>query len=129
MALIGSHQAKADKELDCFTVAIYRESGGESLYGQIAVGWVILNRLNSKRFGSSICAIVYSKEFSFNHKNERPIVDWRRRKDFAKLIFDKHFVDPTKGALFFQNLKAKRWAKKPCNILIIGNHKFFNVCK
>ena len=47
-----------DDESRCMAGAIYFESKGEPLTGQLAVADVILNRIRSGRFAGTICSVV-----------------------------------------------------------------------
>jgi len=51
--------AKKNTELECLAAAIYHEARGESTEGQLAIGQVVLNRLNSKYFPDNICKVVF----------------------------------------------------------------------
>ena len=46
-------------ELHCLAQNIYHEAKSESTAGQVAVGLVVLNRVNSKRYPGTICDVVY----------------------------------------------------------------------
>ncbi|MGI9415449.1 MAG: cell wall hydrolase, partial [Hyphomicrobiales bacterium] len=48
-----------DWQTGCLAVAIYYEARAESELGQIAVAQVILNRVESRAYPSSICGVVY----------------------------------------------------------------------
>jgi len=48
----------ADDELECLREAIYHEARGEDVIGQYAVAEVILNRVDSRRYPDTICAVV-----------------------------------------------------------------------
>lgn len=53
-------QAKtAGREIECLSEAIYYEARSESFSGRKAVAEVILNRVASKHFPSTICGVVY----------------------------------------------------------------------
>ena len=49
---------RMNRELKCLSEAIYFESRGEQLEGQIAVADVIINRKKSKYFPNTICRVV-----------------------------------------------------------------------
>lgn len=53
---------KADA-IECLAKNIYFESANESLAGKIAVGMVVLNRVNDSRFPSEICDVVFQGQF------------------------------------------------------------------
>ena len=52
----------------CLAALIFFEARGESLEGQIAVGEVAINRVESPRWPNDICAVVMQKkQFSYTH--------------------------------------------------------------
>ncbi|HVG50599.1 MAG TPA: cell wall hydrolase [Xanthobacteraceae bacterium] len=56
LGLLGASRVKAEK---CLTEAIYFESRGEAVNGQIAVAQVVLNRTFSGVYPSTVCGVVY----------------------------------------------------------------------
>src|SRR3546814_1697830 len=64
-----------DPELRCLAGAVYFESRGESLAGQLAVAHVIINRAESGRFPSSYCGVVHQRsQFSFVRGGKMPSI-------------------------------------------------------
>ena len=52
----------------CLAAMIFFEARGESLEGQMAVGEVAINRMESPRWPNDICAVVMQKkQFSYTH--------------------------------------------------------------
>lgn len=66
--------------IECLATNIYFESANESLTGQIAVGMVVLNRVNDSRFPSEICDVVYQGRFG---KNERASAARKHKCQFS----------------------------------------------
>ncbi|MBL0916583.1 MAG: cell wall hydrolase, partial [Sphingopyxis sp.] len=67
--------AELDPELRCLAGAVYFESRGESLAGQLAVAHVVINRANSGRFPKSLCGVVHQpSQFSFVRGGKMPAV-------------------------------------------------------
>src|SRR3546814_13674283 len=65
--------ATIDPELRCLAGAVYFESRGESLAGQLAVARVIINRAESGRFPTSYCGVVLQRsQFSFVRGGQMP---------------------------------------------------------
>ena len=58
--LVADHMSveTAGAEHECLAGAVYFESKGESLQGQLSVAEVVLNRSRSGRFPASICGVV-----------------------------------------------------------------------
>jgi N-acetylmuramoyl-L-alanine amidase len=62
-----------DAQMRCLATAVYFESKGEPLDGQLAVAQVILNRVEDGRFGGDICAVVKApRQFSFVRGGQMP---------------------------------------------------------
>lgn len=52
----------------CLAVAIFFEARDQSIDGQMAVGEVVINRVEDPRWPDDICGVVnQSKQFSFTH--------------------------------------------------------------
>src|SRR3546814_19335126 len=72
--------ATIDPELRCLAGAVYFESRGESLAGQLAVARVIINRAESGRFPTSYCGVVLQRsQFSFVRAGQMPKIRQSRR--------------------------------------------------
>jgi spore germination cell wall hydrolase CwlJ-like protein len=56
LGLLGSARAKAEK---CLTDAVYFEARGEPANGQIAVAQVVMNRVFSGFYPTTVCGVVY----------------------------------------------------------------------
>ena len=62
-----------DAETECLARAVYYESKGEPLAGQLTVAEVIINRARSGRFPSTICGVVRQPgQFSFVRRGYHP---------------------------------------------------------
>ncbi len=59
ISLLASTHSVAIDELRCMTEAIYFEARGEGYIGQVAVGNVIFNRVNSSSFPDTVCEVVH----------------------------------------------------------------------
>jgi Cell Wall Hydrolase len=94
-------------EEQCLAGAVYFESKGESLPGQLAVARVVMARAKSGRFASSLCGVVYQKsQFSFVRGNSMPRIDtgsnnWRNAVAISKIALTNSWKSPVEGALFF----------------------------
>ena len=57
----------------CLALALYHEARGESYQAQLMVAKVIINRVESKRWPSSVCGVVMEdRQFSFVRKGKVP---------------------------------------------------------
>lgn len=130
------HQYSCVDDKNCLTLAeaIYYEARGEDLEGQIAVGWVIMNRTQSKYFPDTITEVVrQSCQFSYrcDGSMKRGFIEseaYKQSIKVAKGIILGVFDDPTNGADHYLNLeKVKRvphWARVYPKVASIGNHDF-----
>lgn len=116
-------------ELECLAGAVYFESKGEPLSGQLAVANVIINRTTSGRFPSSICSVVKQPgQFSFVRGGRLPTVgsnaQYRTATAIAKIAMADAWDDPAPRALFFHARRVSpNWGK--ARVAAIGNHVFF----
>ena len=47
-----------DVEINCLAKAIYYEARGESMKGKRAIGLVVMNRVNDRRYANSVCGVI-----------------------------------------------------------------------
>lgn len=121
--------AKLDAELRCLAGAVYFESRGESLPGQLAVAHVVLNRAQSGRFPTSLCGVVHQKsQFSFVRGGRMPAIrngaQWNNAVAIAQIAREGSWKNHAPGALFFHaRYVSPGWRKT--RIAQIDNHIFY----
>ncbi|PKP86797.1 MAG: cell wall hydrolase [Alphaproteobacteria bacterium HGW-Alphaproteobacteria-17] len=121
--------ATLDPELRCLAGAVYFESRGESLVGQLAVAHVVINRAQSGRFPKSLCGVVHQKsQFSFVRGGRMPAVregaQWSNAIAIAQIARDGSWNNHAPGALFFHaRYVSPNWRKT--RIAQIDNHIFY----
>ena len=121
--------ADLDPELRCLAGAVYFESRGESLVGQLAVAHVVLNRAQSGRFPKSLCGVVHQKsQFSFVRGGKMPAVregtQWSNAVAIAQIARDGSWKNHAPGAMFFHaRYVSPGWRKT--RIAQIDNHIFY----
>lgn len=119
-----------DDDLACLAGAIYFESKGEPLSGQLAVADVIINRSKSGRFPSSICSVVTQPgQFSFIRGGRIPHIDtgrssYRTALAVAQVALERTWHNPAPQALFF-HAKRVRPGWGLTKVASIGNHVFY----
>jgi spore germination cell wall hydrolase CwlJ-like protein len=119
-----------DREHECLAGAVYFESKGEPLQGQLAVAEVILNRAASGKFPTTICGVVTQKsQFSFIRGGKFPPIArgseaWRKAVAIAH-IAKKDLAEGGIGkAMFFHaRYVSPRW--RLTRVASIGNHIFY----
>ena len=118
-----------DPELRCLAGAVYFESRGESLVGQLAVAHVVLNRAQSGRFPKSLCGVVHQpSQFSFVRGGRMPAIrngaQWNNAVAIAQIARDGSWKNHAPGALFFHaRYVSPGWRKT--RIAQIDNHIFY----
>ncbi|RYM14471.1 cell wall hydrolase [Sphingobium cupriresistens] len=131
-ALVDAQGApeELDGDMHCLAGAVYFESKGESLEGQLAVARVIINRAKSGRFADSLCGVVYQpSQFSFVRGHSMPAVradsrSWREAVAIAQIAMNDSWVSRAEGALFFHARRVSPgWGK--AKLAMIDNHIFY----
>ncbi len=96
-----------DKQAHCLAGAVYFESKGESLAGQLAVAKVVMARAKSGRFAPTLCGVVFQKsQFSFVRGGQMPNIDkggthWKNAVAISKIALNNAWKSPVEGALYF----------------------------
>ena len=130
--LVRRQDAKAslNAEEHCLAGAVYFESKGESLPGQLAVARVVMARAKSGRFASTLCGVVYQKsQFSFVRGNSMPRIDtgsnnWRNAVAISKIALNDGWESPVEGALFFHARRVSPgW--RLTRLGTVDNHVFY----
>ena len=115
----------SQEELELLARVIHDEARGENFVGQIAVGAVVLNRVEDHRFPSTIHDVVYQAG-AFAAVDDKQIHltpnDSAYRAAEAALMGE----DPTDGAIYYYNPRTAtdRWIKTRPVVKTIGNHTF-----
>jgi len=129
--------ASGGAEWRCLAEAVYFEARGESLRGQFAVAEVILNRVESPKFPSTVCGVVRQGaggkggcQFSYvcDGKSDRirEAEAWDRASKIARLMIDGSDPDLTQGATHFHTTKVRpNWASRFPQTARIGTHLFY----
>lgn len=122
--------AEMADDLECLATAVFFESKGEPLSGQLAVANVVLNRSRSGRFPASVCGVVTQRgQFGFVRGGQLPAVDtnrrdWKTAVAVAKVAMADAWDTPAPGALYFHARRAAPgWNR--AHVVSIGNHIFY----
>jgi hypothetical protein len=129
---------KASKEITCLAQNIYFEARSESEQGQLAVGFVVMNRVAHKHYPNSICGVVkqggekrrYRCQFTWwcDGRSDTPINEkaWQRSLELARVIYRGHAEDPTDGALWYHaDYVSPQWSASLVSGKKIGQHLFY----
>lgn len=123
----------ADAEQDCLANTVYFEAATEPLEGQVAVAEVVLNRMNSGRYPTTICGVVLQPaQFSYVRGGRIPRVDrtsedWRRAVGVARLVQAgaASRLLPTDTLWYHADYVAPAWGPRLNRTTKIGLHIFY----
>jgi spore germination cell wall hydrolase CwlJ-like protein len=119
-----------DAEQECLAGAVYFESKGEPLEGQLAVAEVIINRSKSGRFPTSLCGVVKQRsQFSFVRGGRIPPIPanaaWRKALAIAHIAQEDLADSAGSSALFFHANYVRPGWRGLTRVASLGNHIFY----
>jgi N-acetylmuramoyl-L-alanine amidase len=124
--------AALDEQGKCLATAVYFESMGESLEGQLAVANVVINRARSGRYPTSWCGVVKQKaQFSFVRGGRFPHVNtasdaWRKAEAIARIAALNLTSAVSSDVLWYHaDYVAPRWRNNLQRAEQIGAHIFY----
>jgi spore germination cell wall hydrolase CwlJ-like protein len=128
-------RAKSEK---CLAEAVYFESRGEAVRGQIAVAQVVLNRAFSGFYPTTVCGVVYQNkhrhfacQFTFACDNVADVVRepdmWDRARKIAKAMLDGQLWLPEVGKSTHYHAYWVRpsWVSEMKKMYKFGVHTFY----
>ena len=128
---------KSNKQMSCLAEALYFEARGEPIKGQLAVGEVILNRVEDTRYPSSICKVInqgtgrrFACQFTYTCDGKLETVQERQPYEMAlkiaKILMTTHDRKLTRGSTHYHsNYVNPRWSKRFERIAKFGRHIFY----
>lgn len=126
-----------EKERRCLVEGIYYEARGENAKGQLAVAEVVLNRVLSGRYPSTICGVVFQGakagrcQFSFacdnSMKHPRNKVAWRKAQRLAHYVLSGQVNKSIIGTATYYHASyvSPYWAPSMVEVAKIGQHVFY----
>jgi spore germination cell wall hydrolase CwlJ-like protein len=126
--------AASDGEQDCLASAVYFESRGEPIEGQLAVAQVVINRSLSGRYPSDLCSVITQHaQFSFVRNGRIPMADraseaWRKAVAIAHIAEDKLArADVSTDVLWYHaTYVSPSWGRRLTRQAQIGLHIFYS---
>jgi spore germination cell wall hydrolase CwlJ-like protein len=125
--------APLDSETNCLATAVYFESRGESLEGQLAVARVVINRAASGKYPGDWCGVVKQPyQFSFVRHGEFPKADtncdaWRKAEAIAQLAAANIVPSVGPNVLWYHaDYVAPAWRNNLQEVTQIGAHIFYS---
>ena len=116
----------------CLSLALYHEARGEPLQGQLMAARVIINRMQSPRWPSSMCAVItQDRQFSFYRKDNTPKprdeVAWAKAQKLAVDIINDPNILPYSTADHYHTVDVHPvWRRKLHRVARIGRHVFWS---
>lgn len=130
-------RVNGDAQWQCLAEAIYFESRGEPLAGQIAVAEVVLNRVDDSGFPKTVCGVTRQGagsgrgcQFSYACDGRsdamKSAVSRDRSEKLARLMLDGRARTVTDGATYFHTRSVRPdWSRKFTRTTAIGHHLFY----
>ena len=124
--------AVLDEQQNCLATAVYFESMGEPLEGQLAVARVVINRAASGQYPTTMCAVVKQKaQFSFVRAGRFPRIDpacqaWRKAQAIARIAVANASESLSTDVLWYHaDYVAPGWGRRLTRVEKIGAHIFY----
>jgi spore germination cell wall hydrolase CwlJ-like protein len=131
---------KMDREQRCLAEAVYFEARSEPEEGQAAVAQVILNRVRSGLYPSSICGVVYQNrhrhlacQFTFACEGKSLRITDRESWATAKRVADAvlegrtYLAEVGSSTHYHADYVRPRWSRKLKKMDVIGRHIFYQL--
>ncbi len=119
-------------DMRCLAQAVYFESRGEPLDGQLAVARVVINRAESSLFPDDYCSVVTQRaQFSFVHGGRIPAPNtssqaWQRARAIARIAHQELWDSAAADSLYFHAASVSpRWARNKATRARIDSHIFY----
>ncbi|MEL6237468.1 MAG: cell wall hydrolase [Pseudomonadota bacterium] len=119
-------------QMQCLAGAVYFESRGEPLAGQLAVAQVVINRSEDARWPASYCGVVYQRaQFSFVKNGRMPRIRtssgaWQRAQAIAKIAHDGLWESEAADAVYFHASYVRpKWSRRKERTAKIDTHIFY----
>lgn len=138
MAWVGAQPAASGgAQWECLAEALYFEARGESVRGMFAVAEVILNRVDSPAYPSTVCGVIrqgtgarYQCQFTYTCDGIADRVSeagaWRVVGVVARTMLDGAPRDLTGGATHYHTRAVNpNWARVFPRTAAIGSHYFY----
>ena len=124
--------AELDEQGKCLATAVYFESMGEPIEGQLAVANVVINRAKSGQYPTSWCGVVKQKaQFSFVHGGRFPRINtgceaWLKAQSVARIAaLNLTSMLPSDVLWYHADYVAPRWRNNLQRVEKIGAHIFY----
>lgn len=133
----------SESEIQCMALNMFHEARGEGDAGMIAVGYVVLNRMGSKRFDTkTVCATVHKSgivkktgkracQFSWVCAGRTVAsgsgsqASYQRALTLAREVMLRSVPNPVDDSVYFHNKTVRPTYTRAAYRGIIGTHRFY----
>lgn len=121
----SSYGSYSSADYDLLARIISAEARGEPYMGQVAVGAVILNRIEHPSFPDTLSGVVYQKG-AFSCLNDGQFYEAVSDSAYRAASDAINGLDPSGGAIYYYNpdKSTNKWIFSREIITVIGNHRF-----
>lgn len=127
LGALGINNSASQSSSDLYLLAkcIHAEARGEPYVGQVAVGAVILNRVESPEFPNTISGVIY-QPWAFTAVNDGQINLEPNDTAYQAAQDALNGWDPTYGCLYYYNPETatSKWIYSRQVVITIGKHVF-----
>ena len=124
---ISSSSSPDSKTVELLARAINGEARGEPYKGQVAVGAVILNRVDHPSFPGTVAGVIYQPG-AFTAVSDGQINAAMEESCYRAARDALNGWDPVGGAIYYYNPKTatNKWIRTRPHVATIGKHVFCN---
>lgn len=135
--LVAQPAATGGEQWECLAEALYFEARGETIRGMFAVGEVILNRVDSSNYPSTLCNVInqgtgrkYGCQFTYTCDGKAENINeprsWERVGKVARILIDGAPRALTGGATHYHTKAVNPyWAQRYPRTATIDSHHFY----
>lgn len=125
MGIFTSNSGNSSSNYDLLARIISAEARGEPYMGQVAVGAVILNRIEHPSFPDTMSGVIYQKG-AFSCLDDGQFYEPVSESAYKAATDALNGLDPSGGAIYYYNPKkaTSKWIFSRPVITTIGNHRF-----
>lgn len=127
MGIAGSNKASSNNQsnLNLLAHAVYGEARGEPYEGMVAVAAVILNRVRSSNFPSTVAGVIYQPG-AFTAVSDGQINLEPNQAAYKAAQDALNGWDPSGGAIYYfnPNTATNKWIWSRPLTVVIGKHRF-----
>lgn len=128
------------EDVECLALNIYHEARGEPLEGQLAVGFVTLNRVKSSRYPDTVCGVVWEKrknrrgrwvpQFSWtlDGRSDKPeeALAWKKSQLLANVLLENEIQSFVADSMnYHANTVDPGWSRRLTPVAALGSHIFY----